>query len=100
MVAQPGIAKGVIKIVRYESEMAGFKKGQILVSPMTQPSFLPVMKKAAAFVTEEGGTLSHAAIVAREMKKPCVIGTKIATRVLKNGDKVEVDAIKGIVRKM
>mgnify|MGYP001564748046 CR=1 FL=1 len=58
------------------------------------------MRKAAAFVTDEGGILCHAAIVARELKKPCIIGTKIATRVFKDGDMVEVDATKGIVRKI
>ncbi|MFH0852792.1 MAG: PEP-utilizing enzyme [bacterium] len=100
VVAQPGKVTGIVKIVCYAKEMTGFRKGQILVSAMTQPAFLPAMKKAAAFVTDEGGTLSHAAIMARELKKPCIIGTKIATKVLKNGDMVEVDATKGIVRKI
>ncbi len=67
---------------------------------MTTPDFLPAMERAAAFVTEEGGITCHAAIVAREMKKPCVIGTKIATKVFKDGDRVEVDATKGVVRKI
>ncbi len=65
---------------------------------MTEPSYLSVMKKAAAFVTDEGGILCHAAIVARELKKPCVTGTKIATKVLKDGDRIEVDADRGIIR--
>ena len=67
---------------------------------MTFPNFISAMEKAAAFVTDEGGILCHAAIVAREMKKPCIIGTKIATQVLKDGELVEVDASKGIVRKL
>ena len=67
---------------------------------MTTPDFVPAMKKAAAIVTEQGGITSHAAIVSRELGVPCVIGTKIATRVLKDGDLVEVDANKGIVRKV
>lgn len=75
-----------------------FEKGDILVTGMTRPEFLPLMKKAAAFVTDAGGILSHAAIVAREMKKPCIIGTKIATKVLKDGDLVEVDANSGVVK--
>jgi pyruvate,water dikinase len=58
------------------------------------------MEKAAAFVTDQGGITSHAAIVAREMKKPCIIGTKIATKVFKDGDIMEVDANKGIIRKI
>ncbi len=65
---------------------------------MTTPEMVPVMKRAAAFVTDEGGITCHAAIVSREMKKPCIIGTKIATKVLKDGDLVEVDANRGIVR--
>jgi pyruvate,water dikinase len=56
------------------------------------------MKRASAFITDEGGITCHAAIVARELKKPCIIGTKIATQVLKDGDEVEVDAERGIVR--
>ncbi len=96
----PGVVKGVVKIVRYQHEMKGFKNGQVLVSPMTQPSFLTVMKKASAFITEEGGTLSHAAIVARELKKPCVLGTKVATKVLRNGDRVTVNATTGTVNKL
>ena len=75
-------------------------EGDILVSVATTPSIIMAMKKAAAFVTDEGGLTCHAAIVAREMKKPCVIGTKIATKVFKDGDVVEVDAERGIVRKI
>lgn len=70
----------------------------ILVTPMTQPELVSFMKKAAAFVTDEGGITCHAAIIARELKKPCIIGTKIATKVLKDGDMVEVDADNGLVK--
>jgi len=73
-------------------------KNEILVTSMTRPEFLPLMQKAAAFITNEGGITSHAAIVAREMNKPAIIGTKIATQVLHDGDLVEVDADNGIVR--
>ena len=75
------------------------KPGDILVASMTIPEFVPAMERAAAFVTNEGGILCHAAIIAREMKKPCIIGTKIATRALRDGDIVEVNADKGIVTK-
>ena len=71
-----------------------------MVATMTFPNFIPAMEKAAAIITDEGGLLSHAAIVSREMGIPCVVGTKIATQVLKDGDRVEVDANKGIVRKL
>ncbi|MFA6095986.1 MAG: PEP-utilizing enzyme, partial [Candidatus Paceibacterota bacterium] len=97
-VANRGKATGRVRIVKNKPQMQGVGRGDILVSPMTTPDFLPAMERAAAFVTDEGGITCHAAIVAREMKKPCVIGTKIATKVLKDGDMVEVDAEKGVVR--
>jgi phosphohistidine swiveling domain-containing protein len=96
-IAYKGRVQGVVHIVRNRLQMETVKEGEILVSPMTTPDFLPAMKIAAAFVTDEGGIVCHAAIVAREMKKPCIIGTKIATQVLKDGDLVEVDAEKGVV---
>ena len=65
---------------------------------MTSPDYVPAMKRASGIITDEGGLLSHAAIISREFSKPCIIGTKIATRVLKDGDFVEIDANKGIVR--
>lgn len=67
---------------------------------MTSPDFVPLMKKAKAIVTDEGGLSCHAAIVSREMGLPCVIGTKNATKVFKDGDMIEVDANKGFVRKI
>lgn len=93
-----GSAEGIVKIITRPSDMAKMNKGDILVSIATDPDIVPAMKKAAAIVTEQGGVTSHAAIVARELNIPCVIGTKIATRVLKDGDRVSVDANKGIVR--
>jgi len=95
-----GKAKGIVKIIIRPSDMSKMNKGDILVSIATDPDIVPAMKKAAAIVTEQGGVTSHAAIVSREMNIPCVIGTKIATKVLKDGDLVEVDANKGIVRKI
>jgi len=97
-VGASGKVSGVVKIVRDPNKADHFNNGDILVTGMTRPEFLPLMKKAAAFVTDEGGITCHAAIVARELGKPCVIGTKVATRVLKDGDLVEVDADKGVVR--
>lgn len=91
-VAFPGKAQGAVRIILDPAKAEHFSEGDILVTGMTRPEYLPVMKKAAAIVTDSGGVLCHAAIVAREMKKPCVINTKNATKVLKDGDKVEVDA--------
>ena len=98
--ASLGQAKGKVKIINSASDMKKMKTGDILVSIATNPDVVPAMKKAAAIVTEQGGVTSHAAIVSRELGTPCVIGTKIATKVLKDGDVVEVDADKGIVRKV
>ncbi len=98
VVACPGIVRGRIRRVMGHKQIHFFKESEVLVSPMTMPDFLPAMKKAVAFVTDEGGVTCHAAIIARELKKPCIVGTKIATQVLKDGDLVEVDATKGIVK--
>jgi phosphohistidine swiveling domain-containing protein len=98
MVAYPGKVRGIVKIVLEEKDVAKITGGEILVSSATNPDLIIAMKKAGAFVTDTGGIISHAAIVSRELKKPCVVGTKIATHVLKDGDEVEVDAEKGIVK--
>jgi pyruvate, water dikinase len=74
------------------------KRGEILVSNMTHPDYIIGMRKSGAIVTDEGGISSHAAIISRELGIPCIIGTKIATKVFKDGDHVEVDANKGIVK--
>lgn len=97
-IGHKGKVKGIVKLVSSEKDLGKVEGGDILVAAMTVPKYLPAMKKAAAFVTDEGGITCHAAIVSREMGKPCIIGTKIATQVLKDGDKVEVDADKGIVK--
>lgn len=97
-VASAGQVKGIVSVIMNIGEFSNFKMGNILVTSMTTPEYVPLMKKAAAIVTDEGGISCHAAIVARELKKPCIIGTKIATKVLKDGDLVEVDADKGVVK--
>ncbi len=93
-----GIVKGRVRIILREKEVDNLKEGEILISYMTTPVFMPAIKKASAFVTDEGGITSHAAIYSRELKKPCIVGTKIATSVLYDGDLVEVDANIGVVR--
>ena len=100
MVAFRGKVKGYVKIVERPDQIAKVKEGDILVAPETTPDLYRAMQKAAAFVTDAGGITSHAAIVSRELKKPCIVGTKIATKILKDGDLVEVDAEKGMVRKI
>ncbi len=95
-----GLLEGKVQLMYNSYDVNGFKPGSILVTPMTSPEYLPAMKKAKAIITDEGGLTCHAAIVSRELGVPCIIGTKIATQVLKDGDMVEVDAEKGIVRKI
>ena len=97
-VACMGKVKGTVKIVLELSDMKKVQRGDILVSNETTPDLLPAMERAIAFVTDEGGLSCHAAIVSREMKKPCIVGTKIATKFLKDGDFIEVDANKGIIK--
>lgn len=98
--ANPGLVRGLVRIVLHKGEFEKFQDGDVLVSAMTHPEFLPIMKRASAFITDEGGMMCHAAIMAREMKKPCVIGTKIATQIFQDGDMVEVDAELGVVKKL
>lgn len=98
--AYKGYAKGRVQIVNNIKDMEGFKEGDILVSASTSPDIITSMKKAAAIITDSGGITCHAAIVARELKVPTVIGTKIATKILKNNDMVEVDANKGVVKRI
>lgn len=98
--AAPGIVRGTARIIENPADFRKMRRGNVLVASMTTPEFVPIMNKASAFVTDEGGLTCHAAIIAREMKKPCVIGTRIATKILKDGDRVEVDATNGVVRKL
>ena len=80
--------------------MKKMNQGDILVSAATNPNLMPAIRQAAAIITDEGGLTCHAAIVSRELEIPCLVGTKIATKVLKDGDKVEVDAERGVVKKL
>ncbi len=94
----PGKIIGVAKIMLKPSKHSDFRNNDILVTGMTRPNFLPLMSKAGAFITDSGGVLCHAAVTAREMKKPCIVGTEIATKILKDGDTIEVDANKGVIK--
>ncbi|MFH0870278.1 MAG: PEP-utilizing enzyme [archaeon] len=94
------IIRGTVRVVLDPMHAESFKEGDILVAPMTSPEYVFVMKRAGAIITDTGGLTSHAVIVSRELNKACIVGTKIATKVFKDGDLVEVDAQKGIVRKI
>lgn len=104
--APQAIVRGVVKCVtrdyndsmRMWREMDEMKQGEILVTQTTDPEMMPALRKASAAITDIGGMLSHTAITARELGIPCIVDTKFATQVLKDGDLVEVDADNGIVR--
>ena len=104
--ANPGLAHGKVHKVlvsglkELAADISAFKAGEILVTTMTTPAMVPICKKARAIITDEGGICSHAAVVSREFGIPCIVGTHHATSILKDGDMVEVDAEKGIVRKI
>ena len=98
--ASLGRAVGRVRIVNNPRDMARFVKGEVLVAIATNPDVVPAMKRACAIVTEQGGVTCHAAIVSRELDIPCIIGTRVATRVLRDGELVEVDATLGVVRRL
>lgn len=100
LAASTGKAIGPARIVKSATEIDKVKQGDVLIAVMTRPDYVPAMKKAAAIVTNEGGITCHAAIVSRELGIPCLIGTKIATEVFKDGEMVEVSANHGWVRKI
>lgn len=89
------IGQGKARVIREIKEMAKFKKGEVLVAPMTDPDWLPVMRNANAIVTDEGSKVCHAAIVSRELGIPCIVGAKNATSILKDGQNLTVDCSKG-----
>lgn len=95
--AMKGKVRGNVKVVLNLDELDKVEQGDILVAAMTTPDYAPALNKAVAIITDEGGIACHAAIVAREMKIPAVIGTKNATEILKDNMEVEVDADKGVV---
>ncbi|MEK6872466.1 MAG: phosphoenolpyruvate synthase [Nanoarchaeota archaeon] len=97
LAASPGIGVGIVKIIRNVEDLVKIKKGDILVTKMTNPDMVVSMQKSMAIVTDDGGITSHAAIVSREMGIPAVVGTNEATKILKEGMKITVDGFNGIV---
>jgi len=95
--ASPGVSTGTVKIVNDPSDLDKVHEGDVLVTKMTNPDFVPGMKRATAIVTDEGGSTSHAAIVSRELGVVCVVGTREATKKLKDGDVITVDGTNGLV---
>jgi len=97
-IGNKGKIVGKVRVILKSSQFNDFKEGEILVTGITGPEFVPLMKKSVAIITDGGGITSHAAIISREFNKPCIVRTIIATQILKNGDKVEVNANSGVVR--
>jgi pyruvate,water dikinase len=95
--ASPGVAEGLARVVRDVNEIGAVRQGEVLVCPVTAPSWAPVFPKIAAAVSDIGGMMSHAAIIAREYGLPAVVGTGHATKQIKTGDRVRVDGDSGIV---
>ncbi|MBI4262341.1 hypothetical protein HY624_02340 [Candidatus Uhrbacteria bacterium] len=98
--AYPGVVRGAAKIILTQNDFKKMKRGDILVAPNTRPEYVPIMKIASAIVSEEGGLTCHSAIVARELKIPAVVGAQGAITSLKDGDRIEVDAVHGVVKKI
>lgn len=97
MIACKGKVEGRVKIVLKRHDIVNMPQGAVLVASMTRPEMVPAMQRASAIVTDEGGVTSHAAIISRELNTPCVIGTKLATKLFRDGDLVEVNAETGVV---
>jgi pyruvate,water dikinase len=98
LAASPGIASGRVRVLRSPDEGGRLRDGEVLVAEMTNPDWVPTMRRASAVVTDGGGITCHAAIVARELRVPCVVGTGSATSVLQEGQQVTVDGSAGEVR--
>ena len=97
MGASPGVAHGKVKILKSAKEIGLIEEGDILVTEMTNPDFVPAMKKAAAIVTEKGGRTSHAAIVSRELGLPAIVGCEMVLQILENGEEITVDGSHGFI---
>lgn len=95
--ASPGIASGIVRIIMSDKDVSKVKKGEILVTTMTSPDFVPAMQKVEGIITDKGGQTSHAAIVSRELSTPCIVGARDATKRLKNGQLVTLDGAAGKV---
>lgn len=96
--ASIGTVTGAVRVCESISDISLVEDGEVLVASMTRPEYLPAMLKASAFVTDEGGITCHASIISRELKKPCVIGTRLATSILKTGMIVEVNGFTGRIK--
>jgi pyruvate,water dikinase len=95
--ASPGVAEGIARVLTNADQVADVQDGEILVAPLTAPSWAPIFRRIAGTVTDSGGMMSHAAIVCREYGLPAVTGTAFATKAIKTGMRVRVDGNNGVV---
>ncbi|MFA5049506.1 MAG: PEP-utilizing enzyme [Candidatus Micrarchaeia archaeon] len=95
-----GTVVGFARILHSPKEISKMKEGDILIASFTSPDYITAMRKASGIVTDEGGITCHAAIVSRELGIPCIVGTKVATKLFKDGEKIEVDCLNGTIRKV
>lgn len=100
LIANKGLAKGPVRLILDLAKLDQCQKGDILVTTMTRPQYNSLIKNVAGIITDEGGLLCHASILAREFNIPCLVGTKNATKILKDSDMVEVDANNGVIKKL
>ena len=103
-IANKGVVRGLARVVnvkdlnQFIKDSKAFQRGEILVTTMTSPVMVPIIEKAAGIITDEGGITSHAAVVSREFKIPCIVGTHGASSIIKTGDMVKLDADQGVVK--
>lgn len=100
MTACPGMAQGKAVIVMTSNDYKKIKPGDILVTQMTKPDIIPYLKRVKGIVTNDGGALSHASIISRELGIPCITGTKYATDIIKDGERLKLSAAKGLVERI
>ena len=98
-IAVPGNIEGKVRVIAEPDQIVELQENEIIVVRMTDPDSVPYIQKAKAVITDHGGILCHAAIVCREMQKPCVVGTKIATQELHTGDFVVIDNEANVFKK-
>ena len=100
IIGSKGKARGRVAIVFTNKDLGKIRRGDVMVTTMTRQDFVPALRKSSALVTDEGSIICHAAIIARELKIPCIVNTKIGTKIFRDGDYVEVDAVQGIIKKL
>lgn len=98
-IAVPGNVEGKVRVIAEPDQIEALQEDEIIVVRMTDPDSVPYIQRAKAVITDHGGILCHAAIVCREMQKPCIVGTKIATQELRTGDFVVIDNQANVFKK-